>query len=186
MNKSNLIKNILVTGPPAVGKTTLILQLTEKLSDLLVAGFYTKEIRKGGQRVGFHISTLDGHEKVLAHVAIKSIYRVSKYGIDINAMEKIVHYLKKSDLLPSVWIIDEIGKMESFSATFRLFIEEIMDDSIPVVATISYTAGGWIERIRNRLDAKKVVISVSNREIQVNRMEKDLRLLLKNLQHRGD
>jgi nucleoside-triphosphatase THEP1 len=89
-------------------------------------------------------------------------------------------------LLPSVWIIDEIGKMESFSATFRLFIEEIMDDSIPVVATISYTAGGWIERIRNRLDAKKVVISVSNREIQVNRMEKDLRLLLKNLQHRGD
>jgi nucleoside-triphosphatase len=168
----------LVTGPPAIGKTTLMLQLTEKLSDLSVAGFYTKEIRKGGQRVGFQISTFDGREKVLAHVAIRSVYRVSKYGVDIDAMEEIIHHLKKCNSHPNVWLIDEIGKMESYSSIFRKFIGEIMDYPQPVVATISQTAGGWIEIIRNRFDIKIMVLNVMNRDLQVNRIEKDLRDLL--------
>ena len=46
---------ILLTGPPGVGKTTLIKYLCEQLGNC--SGFYTEEIREGGKRIGFNIVT---------------------------------------------------------------------------------------------------------------------------------
>lgn len=43
-------KNILITGLPGVGKTTLIKKLTEALKDFYPVGFYTEEIREGWER----------------------------------------------------------------------------------------------------------------------------------------
>ena len=38
-------KNILITGPPGIGKTTLIKRISHDLQNLNPAGFYTEEIR---------------------------------------------------------------------------------------------------------------------------------------------
>ncbi|MGE5831636.1 MAG: nucleoside-triphosphatase, partial [Methanomicrobiales archaeon] len=48
-----MIKNILVTGAPGCGKTTLVRRVAENLEAIPVAGFYTEEIREKGERVGF-------------------------------------------------------------------------------------------------------------------------------------
>ena len=53
-------KNLLLTGPPACGKTTVIRRLIERLTDLRLAGFYTQELREHGQRVGFEAVGLSG------------------------------------------------------------------------------------------------------------------------------
>jgi nucleoside-triphosphatase len=42
------LKNILITGQPGIGKTTLIKKLAEELADLRTVGFYTEEIRQNG------------------------------------------------------------------------------------------------------------------------------------------
>ena len=55
-----LAKNLLLTGPPGCGKTTVIRRLVERLANRRVAGFYTHEIRKKGQRVGFEVRGLNG------------------------------------------------------------------------------------------------------------------------------
>jgi len=57
--------NVLLTGRPGIGKTTLIKRLIEATS-LSKGGFYTGEVREKGQRVGFSLTTLDGKESVLA------------------------------------------------------------------------------------------------------------------------
>ncbi|GAG28612.1 unnamed protein product, partial [marine sediment metagenome] len=80
--------NVLLTGRPGIGKTTLIKKLIEA-SSLSKGGFYTKEVREEGQRVGFSLTTLDGKESLLAHIKIKSPYRVGRYGVDINTFEAI-------------------------------------------------------------------------------------------------
>ena len=41
-------KNLLVTGLPGVGKTTLIKKLSDALESLHPVGFYTEEIREAG------------------------------------------------------------------------------------------------------------------------------------------
>ncbi|MBU4398537.1 MAG: nucleoside-triphosphatase, partial [Planctomycetes bacterium] len=46
-------KNLLLTGPPGCGKTTVVRRVIERLCDHRLAGFYTKEIRQQGSRVGF-------------------------------------------------------------------------------------------------------------------------------------
>ena len=57
--------NLLFTGPPGCGKTTLISRIVPQLRTSST-GFLTREIRENGKRVGFSINTLDEKEALLA------------------------------------------------------------------------------------------------------------------------
>jgi nucleoside-triphosphatase len=72
--------NVLVTGNPGVGKTTLIQEVCSRLRAVAMSGFYTLEVREGARRVGFKIVTLDGCEALLAHVDLAGPHRVGRYG----------------------------------------------------------------------------------------------------------
>ena len=54
------VRNVLLTGAPGCGKTTVICRVIELLGDLRLAGFYTQEIRNRDQRVGFQAIGLSG------------------------------------------------------------------------------------------------------------------------------
>lgn len=56
-------KNLLLTGPPGCGKTTLIRRIVGRLENRRLAGFFTQEIRQHGQRVGFEAVGL--HRQVI-------------------------------------------------------------------------------------------------------------------------
>jgi len=45
-------KNIIITGLPGVGKTTLIKGILHEIRSLNPIGFYTEEIREKGIRTG--------------------------------------------------------------------------------------------------------------------------------------
>ena len=63
---------------------------------------------------------MDGEESILAHISIHSLYRVSKYGVDIDSLDRIgVSALYQAAEECDLIIVDEIGKMELFSANFR-------------------------------------------------------------------
>jgi len=160
MNK----KNILLTGPPAVGKTTLVHHLYQQLTEFRVAGFFTSEIREKGIRQGFHISTFDGRERILAHKDYPVPQKVGSYGVDLPVLEEIIFFLKDLKPSPDIWLIDEIGKMESLSPEFRKFIEQLLADSTPLTATISISAAGWIAQIRQRTDVQLFQVNESNRD----------------------
>ena len=91
--------NLLVTGLPGVGKTTLIKRISEELKHLHPIGFYTSEIREGGIRKGFELISLDGRKRLLSHVDIKSSHRVGKYKVDVTGFERFLNgipFLKSS------------------------------------------------------------------------------------------
>ena len=73
------MKNILITGKPQVGKTTLLQRLAAELDS--AGGFYTQEITRNNIREGFKIITLDGSEGILAKKGMPSAFRVGKYGV---------------------------------------------------------------------------------------------------------
>jgi len=158
------MKNILITGLPGVGKTTLIKRLSEELKDYHPVGFYTAEIREEGVRKGFELIGLDGRRGILSHTNIKSPYKVSKYGVDIESFEDFLDSILFLDSATGFIIIDEIGKMECFSDKFRRLLKEVLDSKKLFIATIALKGSGLIAEIKGRPDVKIFEITQGNRE----------------------
>ncbi len=158
------LKNILITGKPGCGKTTIVRKIVEELH-LNAGGFYTEEIRIGGQRRGFTIKTFDGEQAILAHVDIESPYKVSKYGVDVKSFEKIgVKSIWKAIEMNDVVVIDEIGKMELFSSRFREAVRVAIESEKILLATILLASHPYTDKIKRRNDVKIFYLARENRD----------------------
>jgi nucleoside-triphosphatase len=157
-------KNILLTGLPGVGKTTLIKKLSKELAGLHPVGFYTEEIREGGIRKGFALISLNGTKGLLSHIEIEGPYRVGKYRVDVKGFEDFIDSVAFSAHETNLVIIDEIGKMECMSSKFRRFIKEILDSEKLVIATIALKGKGLIEEIKKRNDVWFFEVTRGNRD----------------------
>ncbi len=161
--KESKIKNILITGNPGVGKTTLIKRIISRLN-LSAGGFYTSEIRNSeGKRWGFKITSLDGKEDIMAGVDIISGYRVSKYGVNTSAIDRIgvsaiADAIKNKDII----IIDEIGRMELFSKDFANITIEALDSEKIVLGTITAKNTNFTKKIKERTDTKIIKLTQAN------------------------
>jgi nucleoside-triphosphatase len=157
------VKNLLVTGAPGVGKTTLILNLCKHLAPFNPEGFYTEEIREGGIRKGFALVGLDGKRSVLSHVNVKSRYRVGKYGVDVKSFETFLESLHLKARVGSLIVMDEIGKMECFSAAFVSLVRELLDGDGLVVATVAIKGADLISEVKRRRDVLVYEVTERNR-----------------------
>jgi nucleoside-triphosphatase len=154
---------LLLTGNPGVGKTTVVRTVAACLPDWHIRGFYTEEIREGGQRQGFRLVTFGGHRVTLAHVDFHTPYRVSKYYVDISTFEALVDSALSLNRHADVYLIDEIGKMECFSPKFVAAVQTILDASKPVIATVAKKGGGFISDVKKRADVERWDVTYENR-----------------------
>jgi nucleoside-triphosphatase len=157
-------KNVLVTGRPGVGKTTLIQRVLEALT-IDAGGFYTHEIRDGGRRVGFAITDLRGASGVLAHVDHRGGYRVGKYGVNREDLERIgVPAIREAIHGARLVVMDEIGRMELCSEAFRDAVTEALGSAVPVLGTIQDRRNAFLDAVRARADVEIVRVDESNRD----------------------
>ncbi len=149
----------LLTGKPGTGKTSLIKQAVAGMGSK-AGGFYTEEIRSEGVRLGFRLVTLDGQSAILAHVNIHSPYRVSKYGVDIDNLDRVgVSALLKAAQQCDLVVVDEIGKMELFSANFRGAILQIINSGKRVLGTIMLNANPWADAIKLKPQVNLITVT---------------------------
>jgi nucleoside-triphosphatase len=154
----------LLTGRPGTGKTSLIKQSLAEVS-VTAGGFYTEEIRSQGIREGFKLITLDGHSTTLAHVKIQSRYRVGKYGVDIDALDKVgVSSLQQASQQCELIVVDEIGKRELFSASFRETVLEIIDSGQWLLGTIMFNSNKWADAIKRRPEVSVAPVTGANNQ----------------------
>lgn len=166
--------NILLTGQPRVGKTTMIARILAE-SKKSAVGFITKEIREKGYRIGFNIETLSGILKPLASKKGKSSkFRVGSYNVYVENVDFVVDYLKAKieyetnyDLI----VIDEIGRMELYSHSFREFVLFCLKQK-NVLGTIMMRDNDFTAQIKFRSDTRIFNLTEENRiTIQRNIME---------------
>lgn len=154
---------LLVTGPPGVGKTTLVRKVAAGLAHRHPVGFYTTEMRERGARKGFELVSLDGRRGLLAHVDIRSRQRVSRYGVDVDGFDRFLDTIQWHGPDAGLVVIDEIGKMECFSEKFRALVRRVLDSETPVLATVARKGSGLIAEVKNRSDVKLLELDTSNR-----------------------
>ncbi len=154
--------NILVTGPPRCGKTILIEKLVRQIKRPMT-GFITREIRDLGRRVGFSYQTMDGKRGILAHRDIPGRPRVGKYGVNIEEFERDAVGSLRPNAPDQIVILDEIGKMECFSALFKSTVLELLESNHDVLGSISEKGDRFILGIKQRPDVTLVQVSERNR-----------------------
>ena len=152
----------LLTGRPGTGKTSIIKQAVAGMKGK-AGGFYTEEIRSQGVRQGFRLVTLDGDSAILAHIDIRSQYRVSKYGVDIDSLDRVgVSALHKATEECDLVVVDEIGKMELFSTSFREAVLRIIGSGKRVLGTIMLNPNPWADAIKHQPQVKLLLVTRAN------------------------
>jgi len=155
--------NIIITGLPGVGKTTLIKGILPEIRNLNHIGFYTEEIREKSIRKGFSLISVTGEKSILAHENIQSRFRVGKYGVDLAGFENFICNIPFRDATNDIIIIDEIGKMECFSTMFKDLVIELLSSDTLVIATVALKGTGLISHVKSRPDIELIEITKDNR-----------------------
>ncbi len=162
-------KNVLLHGLPGSGKTTLVERLV-KVIPYPKKGFYTREVRERGRRIGFKIITLDGQEAWLAKRG-KGYPQVGKYRVYVESFERLAVPTIREVSPDGMLVIDEIGKMELFSRSFQQAVSAALDSPVPVLATVGYGKIPFTEALFQRQDAIFAEVTPESRDHLVGRVK---------------
>ncbi|WP_297507599.1 NTPase [Thermococcus sp.] len=138
-----MVLRIFVTGPAGVGKTTLVERVAKEVDrwGYIVGGMITREVRRGGRRVGFKITAIDtGEEGTLASIRGTSHLPgtpFGKYVVHVDEIERVAvpairRAIDEADLI----VIDEIGPMEYKSDEFIRVVGDVLKSEKPLLAVV--------------------------------------------------
>lgn len=147
---------VLLTGPPGVGKTTLVRKVIEHFKDqgLTVAGIISDEVREGPIRVGFKITDVStGEHGWLARKREGAGIKIGSYIVENDDLKRIGVGALESAVSsnPDLIIVDEIGPMEMTNPTFKKDLAKILIGNTPVIATVRL--GSHYSEIENVKDS---------------------------------
>ena len=161
--------NLLLSGRPRSGKTTIVQRVVEVLSadGFTMGGVFCPEIRRNGERVGFEIvDVMSGERATLAHVNRETGPTVGKYRVDVPSVDGMSRQALTAALeAADVIVIDEIAPMEVQSEAFVRHARRALDSEHPVLAVIQQgSTRGFIGEVTARPDVKLLEVSPENRD----------------------
>ncbi|MEM3042488.1 MAG: NTPase [Thermoplasmata archaeon] len=159
-----------ITGLPGAGKTQALIKVIEILEGEgeVVGGMITKPIMEKNRRTGFTVMNwLTKEEAVLAHINIQSKVMVGKYGVDLDALERIgVKAIDDAAEKADVIIVDEVGKMEVESDKFVAAVKNALETSKPFILTLhKKSRNPLLQDIRRRDDIRILEVTPINRNL---------------------
>lgn len=173
-----MVINILLTGLPGVGKSTLFEKVLKAYKSPM-RGLLTREIRLGADtgRLGFQMGSLRKKRRpgtgfvfygnVIAHVNYSKERAVSRYGVDVAAINALcTSYLNQNSKPGTLLYADEIAQMQLFSSNFPLLVIKYLDAPNTAIMTLSAVFHNSLtDEIRKRKDVMIIEVTPQNREM---------------------
>ncbi len=157
-----------VTGPPGIGKTTVILKTVDSLKNngLRVGGMISREVREKGSRVGFELIDLDtGQKGWLAHVNQPEGPRIGKYRVNMSDLNTIgTLSILNAVAGAQIVVIDEIGPMELHLPAFKDAVTKAANSGKLLLGVMHHSAlDPLIEQLKKRDDSEILEVTHGNR-----------------------
>jgi nucleoside-triphosphatase len=158
----------LVTGPPGIGKSTLIAKVIFSVRSRGhgVGGCLTKEVRKGRERIGFRLTDLlSGNEVELASVSGLGP-RVGRYRVNITNLSTLgAGSLFRAAEVADFIVIDEVGPMELTSPEFRKGVRACLATGKPMLIVLHESMKDpLMTEISGQPNSTLVELTLHNRE----------------------
>lgn len=144
---------LLLTGPPASGKTTMVAEVLSKLDPKQYHGFFTREVRTDGDRIGFDLVTTSGVIAPFARLRPHSdqFSGAEKYIVDMDRFENLCLQMIREHLGEDrLLVMDEIGPMQLESDGFCKLCREALQTNQLLFATVverPHPFADWIKQI---------------------------------------
>jgi nucleoside-triphosphatase len=115
----------------------------------------------------------------MAHVDFGGPQRVSRYGVDVDAIDGLaVESMRQALEAQRLVVIDEIGPMELLSEAFREAVVDALEAPAPVLGTIMRRSTAFTDRVKSRPRVALVEIRREDREGIVDEIVERLNRLL--------
>jgi len=157
-----MVLRIAVTGPPGVGKSTLVAKAAEA-SRLKVGGVLARERRYKDRRVGFELLDLcSGAMGILADET-GSGPQLGKYRVHPEELDGVGAGAIEAALKCDLIVVDEVGPMELTSHRFVSAVEMAIASSKPMLVVLhEWSNHRLAKKIRNTF--KVLAVTRENRE----------------------
>lgn len=167
-------KNILVTGAPGSGKTTLVRAVVRALG-VRPGGYLTRAFPARGKKIRCGIEALTPGVRrargVVASVDTPGPLRVCGMGVNSAELEAVgAAALETAVGACPLIVMDEIGHMEVASTRFQDAVVACLESATPVLGVIKAKSGPFVDRIKGRADVELVELTEDGREATRNRV----------------
>lgn len=169
MALSTPVRAWLLTGPPGIGKSTVVSKVIYLVRSrgFGVGGCLTKERRRGRERTGFTmIDLMTGLEGPLASSEGSLGPRVGRYRVDVKGLSEIgASALERAASGAEVIVIDEVGPMELTSPEFKRAAEACLASGKPMLAVVhDKMKDPLIDQIKAMPGKEMIEVSLQNRD----------------------
>jgi nucleoside-triphosphatase len=109
---------IVVSGLQGSGKSTIVQKVRALLPAAEQAGFLTRAVVEGGKRAGFSLESFAGEREIFAHVDFTGTRRFGRFGVRLEAFDRLGKEIVSRASLSRFAVIDELGVMETGATDF--------------------------------------------------------------------
>lgn len=158
---------ILLTGKPGIGKSTIIKNFLQLYSGKKNGIVITRMLDGNGENQGFKAENLKGETKTIAHR--KNVHSDIVIGnghmVDISAIDTfVVPELLLSDSSDVLTIIDEIGRMQSYSVKFIEAVRKLIKSNNPLLGTIVFDDEPFAREFKSNPQVILVLVTKENKD----------------------
>ena len=130
--------SIILTGAPSVGKTTIVMDVVQKLKarGLRVGGVVSREVRTNNVRIGFEFIDLAINDRDILASITGNGPRVGKYYVNLLGCRFAVERLTNALVTSEIIICDEIGPMELKSKELVGVVKNLLNTGKKVIVVM--------------------------------------------------
>jgi nucleoside-triphosphatase len=152
--------SIILTGASGVGKTTIVMDVAQKLKarGLRVGGVISREVRTNNVRIRFEFIDLATNDRDILASITGNGPRVGKYYVNLS--ERLINVLVTSEVI----ICDEIGPMELKSKELVDVVKNLLNTDKKVIVVMHQKLEHPLADEIRKKSSSLISINLRNRE----------------------